>query len=291
MKFAFIVEKVAVFSVRAMCRVLRVSASGYYAWRARPKSDRELDNEVLAIEIEVVHEQSRGTYGSPRITRELRERGHTVSKRRVANQMRKQGIRGKKRRRFRKTTDSNHGLTVPPNLLARVFERKSPNEAWVTDVTAVWTGAGWVYLAMLLDLFSRTVVGWATSLHNDTALALTALDEAVANRRPPPGLIHHSDRGSPYASVEYRDRLKHYGMVASMSRTGDCWDNAVAESFFATLKGEELDHHWFPSHVAARAVIDDYINNFYNPVRRHSTLGYISPDEFELRAQLTVMAA
>ena len=205
--------------------------------------------------------------------------------------MRKQGIRGKKRRRFRKTTDSNHGLAVPPNLLARVFQRHSPNEAWVTDVTAVWTGTGWVYLAVLLDLFSRTVVGWATSSHNDTALALAALDEAVANRRPLPGLIHHSDRGSPYASLEYRERLKRYDMVASMSRAGDCWDNAVAESFFATLKGDELDHHWFPSHAAARAVIDDYINNFYNPLRRHSTLGYISPDEFELRAQLTVMAA
>lgn len=291
MKFTFIAEKVAVFSVRGMCRVLQVSPSGYYAWRSRPTSARALDNEALAIEIELAHEQSRGTYGSPRVTRELREQGRRVSKNRVAAQMRKLGIGGKKRPRFRKTTDSAHGLPVPPNLLQRDFVRHAPNEAWVTDVTAVWTGAGWLYLAVLLDLFSRGVVGWATSQHNDTALALAALEDAVACRQPPPGLIHHSDRGSPYASLEYRKRLASGGMVASMSRTGDCWDNAVAESFFATIKGEDLEHRWLPSHGAAHAAIADYINNFYNPLRRHSTLGYISPDEFELRAQLNEMAA
>jgi transposase InsO family protein len=246
---------------------------------------------MLTLEIEAIHERSRGTYGSPRITRELREQGHQVSKKRVAKRMKESGIQGKKRRRFRKTTDSKHGLPVPPNLLARNFKQEAPNQAWVTDVTALYTATGWLYLAVILDLFSRAVVGWATSSNNDTTLALAALDEAVANRKPSPGLIHHSDQGSPYASRDYRERLDSYAMVASMSRVGDCWDNAVAESFFATIKGDELDHQWHPSHAAARAVIDDYITNFYNPVRRHSTLGYLSPDEFELRAQLNTMAA
>lgn len=291
MKFVFIAEKVAVFSIRAMCRVLQVSPSGYYAWLARPRSARDLNNEVLAVEIEAIHEQSRGTYGSPRITRELREQGRHVSKKRVAKRMKESGIQGKKRRRFRKTTDSKHGLPVPPNLLARDFKQDAPNKVWVTDVTAVYTAMGWLYLAAILDLFSRAVVGWATSSHNDTNLALTALEEAVANRKPPPGLIHHSDRGSPYASGDYRKRLDSYGMMASMSRTGDCWDNAVAESFFATIKGDELDHQCYPSHAAANATIDDYITNFYNPVRRHSTIDYLSPDEFELRAQVNQMAA
>src|SRR5690606_22847675 len=183
------------FSVRGMCRVLQVSPSGYYAWLLRPKSERERDNEVLSLEIEAMHDQSRGTYGSPRITREWREKGYQVSKKRVARRMKEREIRGKKRRRFRKTTDSQHDLPVPPN------------KVWVTDVTAIYTANGWLYLAAILDLFSRAVVGWATSSHNDTNLALAALDEAVANRTPPPGLIHHSDRGSPYASKDYRNRL------------------------------------------------------------------------------------
>ena len=291
MKFAFIAEKVAEFPVIAMCRIMKVSRSGYYESLRRSKSSRELDNETLDAEIEAVHDMSRGTYGSPRVTKELRATGHPVSKKRVAKRMRIRGIQGKKRRRFRKTTDSNHGLPVPPNLLAREFKRERPNEAWVTDVTAIWTASGWLYLAAMLDLFSRRVVGWATSAHNDTQLALAALDAAVATRNPPPGLIHHSDRGSPYASHDYQAQLVAYGMIASMSRKGNCWDNAVAESFFATAKGDELDHHWFSSHGDARRVIADYIENFYNPLRRHSTVGYISPDEFELRHQLAAMAA
>ena len=176
-------------------------------------------------------------------------------------------------------------------MLARDFSQDAPNKVWVTDVTAIYTASGWLYLAASLDLFSRAVVGWATSSHNDTNLALAALDEAVANRRPPPGLIHHSDRGSPYASEDHRKRLDSYGMVASMSRTGDCWDNAVAESFFATIKGDELHHEWYASRAAANAAIEDYITNFYNPLRRHTTIGYLSPDEFELRAQVNRMAA
>lgn len=291
MRFSFIAEKVAYFPVAVMCRVLQVSTSGYYAWRGRPKSARERDNELLGVEIEAAHALSRGIYGSPRITRELRAQGRRVSKNRVAKQMRERGIRGRRRRRFRATTDSKHGLPVPPNLLARDFVRSAPNEAWVTDVTAVYTATGWLYLAVMLDLFSRAVVGWATSSRNDTELALAALDDAVSLRNPAPGLIHHSDRGSTYASHEYRERLACYEMAPSMSRTGDCWDNAVAESFFASLKGEDLDHQWHASQAAAHAAIADYITNFYNPLRRHSTLDYVSPDEYELRAQLNAMSA
>ena len=159
------------------------------------------------------------------------------------------------------------------------------------EQTAIYTATGWLYLAAMLDLFSRAVVGWATSSKNDTELALADLDDAIANRQPPPGIMHHSDRGSPYASARYRKRLNTCGMLASMLRAGDCWDNAVAKSFFATIKGDELEHRWHPSHAAARAIIEDYITNFYNPLRRHSTLGYLSPDEFELRAQISAMAA
>lgn len=291
MKFAFIAQKVAEFPVRTMCRVLGVSPSGYYASRGRPISPTARDREVLGSEIESIHQLSRGTYGSPRVTEELRQRGRRVSKKRVANEMRRRELRGRKRKRFRATTDSKHSDAIAPNLLARDFHCNAPNEVWVTDVTAVFTGAGWLYLAAILDLFSRAVVGWATSSNNDTALALSALNEAVETRRPPRGLVHHSDRGSPYASKDYRERLQECGMTASMSRKGDCWDNAVAESFFATIKGEELDHQWFESRAAARRVIGDYISNFYNPLRRHSTVGYLSPDEFELRAQVGVMAA
>jgi len=291
MKFAFIAEKVALFSVRAMCRVLGISSSGYYASRRRPVSQRACDNDVLTGEIARIHERSRGTYGSPRVTKELREQGRRVSKKRVAKRMKERGLRSKRHRRFRVTTNSDHEFPVPPNLLARDFERSEPNEVWVGDVTAIWTSTGWLYLAVLLDLFSRSVVGWATSPNNDTALALLALERATANRKPPPGLLHHTDRGSPYASDDYRARLKRLGMRQSMSRTGDCWDNAVAESFFATLKGEDLDHRWLASHAAATHAVADFIDNFYNPVRRHSTLDFLSPHEFELRSQINKMAA
>lgn len=291
MKFAFIAEKVASFPVRAMCRVMGVSSSGYYASRRREPSQRQTDNELLVLEIKQVHERSRAIYGSPRVTRELRERGRRVSKKRVAKRMKEHGIRSKRRRPFRVTTDSKDTVVAPPNLLNRDFMRTEPNEAWVGDVTAVWTSSGWLYLAVLLDLFSRSVVGWATSAHNDTKLALAALERAVERRRPRSGLLHHTDRGSPYASLDYQARLGRLGMIQSMSRTGDCWDNAVAESFFASLKGEELDHRWIASHSAATRIISEYIENFYNPVRRHSTLDYQSPYEYELRAQLKKLAA
>ncbi len=293
MKFDFIAEKVAdkKFPVRAMCRVLGVSPSGYYAWRKRPKSERERDDEVLGLEVAAAHANSKGIYGSPRITEELKAQGRRVSRKRVARKMREAGLRGRKRRPFKATTNSKNSRNVPDNLLRRDFTASAPNRVWVTDVTAIYTGTGWLYLAAILDLFSRAVVGWATSATNDTELALAALRQAFLTRRPPPGLIHHSDRGTPYASDLYREQLKTYGMRPSMSRTGDCWDNAVAESFFASIKGEWLDHDWHPSRGAAHRAIAHYIDSFYNPFRRHSSIGYLSPDEFELRAHMATLAA
>lgn len=291
MRFQFISEKVARFPIRAMCRTLGVSPAGYYGWRKRPRPARAIDDEQLAVEIETAHKISRGTYGSPRVARELRAQGRAVSTKRIARIMRKKGLKGCKRRRYKATTDSSNSKHIAPNLLARDFVREQPNEAWVTDVTAVLTGTGWLYLAAVIDLFSRSVVGWATSKNNDTALALAALNRSVEQRQPAPGLLHHSDRGSPYASHDYLERLEELGMKPSMSRTGNCWDNAVAESFFASIKGERLDHERYSSFATAHQAIEDYIDRFYNPLRRHSTLGYLSPDEFELRAQLEMMAA
>ena len=253
MKFEFIAEKVAVFPVRAMCRALQVSPAGFYAWKTRPPSRRQQADELLAVEIEAAHQQSRGVYGSPRVTEELRSRGHRVSRKRVGRIMRQKQLQGRRRRRHRATTDSRKSVNVAPNVIARNFTASAPNQVWVTDVTAVFTAAGWLYVAAILDLFSRAVVGWASSASNDTSLALAALEGAVQQRRPAPGLVHHSDRGSPYASHEYVARLTQLGIVPSMSRTGDCWDNAVAESFFASLKGEYLDHEWYPSPAAAHA--------------------------------------
>jgi len=291
MKFRFIAEKVASFSVTAMCEVLGVSTSGFYAWQCRPKSQRARCDEQLGVRIEAAHGVSRGVYGSPRVAEELRAQGQRVSTKRVARIMREKGLQGRRRRRYRATTDSKYSVNIAPNLLKRDFSTTGPNQVWVTDVTGVYTGTGWLYLAVILDLFSRAVVGWATSATNDTCLALNALSAAVRHRNPPPGLVHHSDRGSPYASDDYTKQLRALGMRASMSRTGDCWDNAVAEAFFASIKGEHLDHDWYPSQLAARIAIADYINNFYNPQRRHSTLGYLSPNEFELRAHVAKLAA
>jgi len=290
-KFAFIEDKKVAFPVEPMCRLLGVSSSGFYAWQKRPASDRAKADARLAVEVVAAHKRSRATYGSPRVHAELRARGVRVGRKRVERLMREQGIQARRKRRFRRTTDSNHANPVAPNVLARRFEPVAPNTVWVTDVTYVWTDEGWLYLAVMLDLFARRVVSWATSVVNDTALALAALDAALIARRPPEGLVHHSDRGSPYASADYRAALKRRGIVASMSRTGDCWDNSVAESFFATIKAELIDAERFCSRAAATASIADYIERFYNPQRRHSYLGFLSPIEFELKARLAAIAA
>lgn len=292
MKFAFIASKEVAFPVLAMCKVLGITRSGFYAWKKRPKSARARADEQLVVDISATHEKSRRRYGSPRIHRALRKKGVRVGAKRIARLMRAAGLVARQKRRFRRTTDSNHSNPIAPNILERDFEPAAPNQAWAGDVTYIATGEGWSYLAVLLDLFSRRVVGWAMSTTNDTALALAALHGAVCTRRTvPTGLVHHTDRGSPYASDDYRDALKQYGMTASMSRTGDCWDNAVSESFFATLRAELVDHERYPSAEAAERSIGDYIENFYNVERLHSHLDYVSPIEFELKMHLAAIAA
>jgi transposase InsO family protein len=291
-KFAFIASKEVAFPVLAMCKVLGVTRSGFYAWKKRPKSARARADEQLGIVITALHEKSRERYGSPRIHRALRKKGVRVGAKRIARLMRAAGLVTRQKRRFRRTTDSNHSNPIAPNVLERDFEPAAPNQAWAGDVTYIATGEGWSYLAVLLDLFSRRVVGWAMSTTNDTALALAALQDAVCTRRTvPTGLVHHTDRGSPYASDEYRKALTQYGMTPSMSRTGDCWDNAVSESFFATLRAELVDHERYSTAEAAERSIGDYIDKFYNVERLHSHLDYVSPIEFELKMHLAATAA
>jgi transposase InsO family protein len=283
MKFAFIDAEKARWPVEVQCDVFGVSRSGYYAWKGRPEAPRAQEDAELVIEIKIASEVGRGNYGSPRVHHQLRAQGRRIGRKRVERLMRQEGIVARKKRRFRKTTDSNHPHPIAPNVLARNFNAALPDTAWVTDVTYVWTHEGWLYLAAILDLFSRRVVGWAASANNDRALAISALDRATSARAPAAGLVHHSDRGSVYASGDYGDALTTIGAVKSMSRKGDCWDNAVAESFFATIKGEMIDHEDYQTRAAAIAAIGDYIDRFYNPCRRHSAIGYVSPIEFELK--------
>ena len=291
MKYAFIREKSVAFPVVAMCRVLGVSTSGFYAWQKAPTSARMQRDAALAQHVAAVHQKSRGRYGSPRVHAELRAEGIRVGQKRVARLMRSEGLAARRRRNFRRTTDSKHSHPVAPNVVQRNFRTDAPNQTWVTDVTCIWTSQGWLFLAAMLDLFSRRVVGWATSATNDRELALTALRRAVKQRKPQPGMVHHSDRGSPYASDDYRRELRRHGIVASMSRKGDCWDNSVAESFFSTLKTELVEDQVYDSHAQADDAIGDYIEGFYNTVRRHSFLSYTSPIEFELKTQLAAFAA
>ena len=281
MKFAFIAVEKASFKVAALCRVLDVSRSGYYAWEQRVPSARSLEDAKLRVHIAAIHERSRGLYGTPRVHAELRASGFRVSRKRVARLMSELGLESRRKRRFKATTDSKHALPVAENVLDRQFDVSVPNVAWVTDITYVWTSEGWLYLAAILDLFSRRVVGFAMSERIDRQLALDALRAAGGRRLPNAGLVHHSDRGSQYASGDYQDALAEAGVVCSMSRKGNCWDNAVAESFFATLKTELVYLRRFATRAEARAAIFEFIESFYNRERRHSTLGYLSPVEFE----------
>jgi transposase InsO family protein len=245
-------------------------------------AQRTRQDETLAAVVAAIYAENHGRYGSPRVQMELlRARGQRSGRKRIARLMRVQGLRARPRRRYRTTTDSRHGLPVAPNLLARRFAVAKPNTAWVTDMTYIWTPQGWLYLAVIIDLFSRRVVGWAMSERIDRKLALDALRMALAQRRPPPGLIHHSDRGSQYASDDYQQLLAAHGIRGSMSRRGDCWDNAVAESFFASLKLELVYQVQWPSRAAARTALFEYLELFYNRRRRHSSLGYLSPAEYE----------
>lgn len=282
MKFAFISEEKVAFPVSALCRLLAVSPSGYYAASGRrPSQHTERDND-LSGQVTAAHLASKRRYGSPRVHADLKAAGERVGQKRVARLMREKKLVARTRRRFRTTTDSKHSFPIAPNLLARDFTANAPDRVWVTDITFLWTAQGWLYLAVILDLFSRRAVGWATSRNVDRHLALAALDMALTKRRPPRGLVHHSDRGSTYASSDYRKALEARGIECSMSRKGDCWDNAVAESFFSSLKREMEDIDAFESCAGAALSVSEYIDGFYNHQRRHSAINYNSPVEFEL---------
>ena len=291
MRFGFIQTEKATYPVRVLCRTLKVSTSGFYAWCRRGLSDRAQEDAALKVKIRAAHAASDKTYGSPRIHEDLKADGQQVGRKRVARLMREEGIEGQRKRRFRVTTDSRHSHPVAANHLNRNFTASAPNKIWVTDITYIWTRAGWMYLAAILDVFSRRVVGWSLDSHIDQSLTLDALSMALRTRRPEPGLLHHSDRGVQYAAGDYQKQLRQHGIVCSMSRKGDCWDNAVAESFFSTLKAALVHRTDYVSRSQARASVFEYIEAFYNGRRRHSALGYLSPVEHEAAAARKELAA
>jgi putative transposase len=281
MKYAWIDAQRRAYPLPAMCGTLAVSISGYRAWKRGGSRNRKRlsDGQLLAL-IKAIHQELKAAYGSPRMVRELRARGFPASKPRVERLMREHGIRARHKRRYKATTDSKHTLPVAPNLLDRNFTPAAPNQAWAADLTYVWTGEGWLYLAVVLDLFNREVVGWSIKPRMTTDIVLDALTMAWFRRRPAPGLIHHSDRGSQYASHAFQAKLAEYGMRCSMSRKGNCWDNAPTESFFNSLKNERVHGTRYASRAEAVADLFDYIEVFYNRSRRHSALGYTSPTQF-----------
>jgi putative transposase len=287
-KFAFIVEHRSVFQVKIMCRVLAVSPSAYYAWRGRQPSRRERANAELARHIQQAHLDSRGTYGSPRIQPALRAQGIVCNHKRVERLMRVLHIQGLSRRRKRPTTtDSNHKLPVASNVLNRDFSARAPNQKWLGDITYIDTLEGFLYLASLEDVFSRRIVGWAMADHMQTSLVASALGMALFQRQPNGNLLHHTDRGSQYASHDYRRLLAKRGITVSMSRPANCFDNAMKESFFATLK-TECAAQPFVSRAAARLAIFEFIEVWYNRQRLHSALGYLSPEQFERQYAMTI---
>ena len=280
MRYQFIEDHREEFVVTHMCRVLDVSPSGYYAWRKRPFSQREMANQELLKEIKAVHEKSNGAYGSPRIYHELKDK-IACSENRVARLMHKHDIAAKQKKRYKRTTKANSSHPVAPNRLDGDFTATAPNQKWTTDITYIPTLEGWLYLAVVLDLFSRRIVGWAMSAHMTSALVIEALQMASQRRQPWPGLLHHSDRGSQYTSQPYQQLLKNHRFIISMSGTGNCYDNAPTESFFGSLKTEHVHHVLYETRTQARTDIFFYIEAFYNRERRHSTLGYVSPLAYE----------
>jgi len=270
------------FTVKDCCRVLRVSRAGYYRWCGHPIGKRETRRKDLTEKVRLVHEASRRIYGSPKIRSELLRQGVKLNRKTVARIMRESSIRSKVARKFRvRTTDSNHAHPVAPNVLDREFTAEKPDTKWLCDITYIPTGEGWLFLAGLMDMFSRKIVGWSMAEHMRVELVKDAFTMATTTRTPGPGLIHHSDRGVRYCCGEYRAQLEAWGMVASMSRTGDCYDNAPTESFWATLKKELLSDRAFATREEARAAIFEYIEVFYNRQRIHGSIGYLSPEQFE----------
>lgn len=290
-KYLFILAEKANHSVAALCRVLRVSTSAFYDWVARAPSERDRQDELLATHIRAIHAASRGTYGSPRVHAELRRQGFEVSRKRVIRLMQELGLRASRPRKWKRTTRSTPGAKAAPNHLRRDFAADAPNRVWSSDITYVWTWEGWLYVATIVDLFSRRVVGWAAADHMRVDLLLAAFDRAVLSRRPPPGLVFHSDRGSQYTSLSFQEALAEHGITASMSRRGDCFDNAVSESFFATYKNELIHLRSWPTRRAAIAATADFIETRYNTRRLHSTLGYRTPAEVELEYRQQQLAA
>ncbi len=302
MRFELIDAAKNEFPVQRLCKVLGVSSSGYFAWKKRPASLRQRDDMVLLAHVRVAFAVSNRTYGSPRMVHELRDNGLAIGRRRVARLMRENGMKARQKRRFKRTTDSLHAFPEAPNLLDQDFTATGPNQKWGADISYVWTREGWLYLAhrqplaaalrdgssalpmMVIDLFARRVVGWATSDRLHKELALSALRRAIIIRRPPAGLIHHADRGGQYCAIEYQAELRRHGILISMSGKGNCYDNAMVETFFKTLKSELVWRTIFQSRADATAAIGRYIDAFYNPVRRHSALDFKSPLQFERRA-------
>jgi putative transposase len=280
-RFRFIEAQKAFHSVAALCRNLQVRSSGFYAWRRRPLSRRARANGAALVHIRAIYRRHKKNYGSPRVRRELAAEGIHLGRHRVARLMREEGLRARAARRFRTTTNSRHSFPVAKNLLARQFEWDRPNQAWATDITYLWTDEGWLYLSAMLDLFGRRVVAWGVSETLEASASCAVLKRAIATRKPPAGLIHHSDRGVQYASDDYQRILRRHGITCSMSRKGNCWDNAPTESFFATLKREIGEIRW-PSRAAATDAIAAYVD-YYNHVRRHSLLDYVSPVQYEMR--------
>lgn len=294
MKYACIAAHRTQFPVKMMCRILGVSRSGFYAGHDRTPSRRACEDERLRLQIRVIHRESRRSYGSPRVYDALQDLHVECGENRVARLMRLEGLRSKKRRRFRVTTNSNHSYSPAPNLLDRRFaveDQPGTDQVWVADITYVPTREGWLYLAVVIDLASRLVVGWSLRRTLDRSLPIAALRMALGWRRPPPGLLHHSDRGSQYACHEYRELLAASGMRQSMSRKGDCWDNAVAESFFATLEWELIDEADWRTRASASRAIAEYIEIWYNRKRHHSSLAGRSPSAYEEQLALTRRAA
>lgn len=281
MKYRFIEKHRKQYSVSRLCLMLGIRRSSYYAWTKRKPSQRERDNQALIEHIRQIHKKYRKAYGSPRIYVQLKKQEISCSKKRVAKLMRQDGLRGQRKYRKVITTDSKHSFPVAANVLNREFQAEKPNQKWVSDITYIPTAEGWLYLAGILDLYSRKIVGWATSELIDATLVEKALRMALYQRQPSRGLLHHSDRGSQYASHQIRDMLAANQILVSMSGKGNCYDNAVMESFWGTLKNEWVNGQKYQTRSQARTDIFSYIEGFYNTVRLHSSLGYLSPADFE----------
>jgi transposase InsO family protein len=281
MIYQFIYDARTQYPVTRLCRTLGVSPSGYYAWQRRPPSARTLANQRLVTHLHTIHREVHETYGSPRMQAELAARGLPCNVKRVARLMRLHHLPARHKRKYRVTTKVNAKLPVAPNHLAQQFQASAPNEKWLSDITYVWTREGWLYLAVVMDLYSRRIIGWALARTQETTLVVAALHMAIGRRQPPVGTLHHSDRGSQYASVQYQAVLRTHHFTVSMSGTGNCFDNAAMESFFGTLKAEWISRQSYQTRNHARQDIVSYIEGFYNATRRHSALGYRSPLEFE----------